>query len=307
MPELIPEGFSWSASRASQLENCPRAYFFQYYLAVGRAIDADDRRRREAQRLKQLKTVPMWIGSHVHDAIEGMLKTASRGHAAHAADAADRMLEAMRKDYRDSLSNAASRGDPRRHVRFHEHEYGVSVSPEKWKLSVEEAVEMVRAFARLGFIDTVRELGPKDLLALEDLQQWEFDGIPIWVRIDLAFRDPSGTIHILDWKTGRSIRGENPLQLMGYAAYAEKQWAARANDLAVREVYLRLDKPERWCEIDDAALDGARGQIRASVEQMIDALPDPGQNLAIEERFEALPERQKCSRCFFRAICPAGG
>ncbi|MDH3284123.1 MAG: PD-(D/E)XK nuclease family protein [Acidobacteriota bacterium] len=305
MPDQVPDGFSWSASRNNLFENCPRAYFFQYYLAVNKAEDADSDRAGRARRLKCLKTIPMWVGSHVHDAAETLLKRARDDRDADADPAIDAMLRQMRQDYKDSKTNRAATRDPRHYARFHEHEYGQDVPDEKWKICVDEAVEMVRTFTGLGYVEQVRALAAEDLLALEDLQRWSFESVPVWVRIDLAFRDADETVHILDWKTGRRIREDNPLQLMGYAAYAEHAWDVVADRLAVREVYLRLEDPEKSCTIDDDELERARGQIRESVDAMIAALADPRHNVAREEAFEALPEPRKCARCFYRGICPS--
>ncbi len=304
MPERVPNGFSWSASRDNQFRNCPRAYFYHYYLALGHGIDADADRAREARRLRSMTTLPMWIGSHVHDAIEGLLRLARTGQPAHAAKAADRMVQAMRHDYRESMENVAARSDPRRHTRFHEHEYGIRVPDAQWKRAVDEAVEMLTAFARLEYLDTIRELEPQAVLGLEDLQKWSFENVPIWVRIDLAYRDPGGTIHIVDWKTGRVVRDDNPLQLMGYAAYAERAWDATHDDLAVREVYLRNDPPEKACEVDPAGLEHARRTIRTSVADMLGLLDDPSVNRASESSFATKPDERKCARCFFRGLCP---
>jgi len=296
-----PKGFSWSASRGRVLEDCPRAYFFQYYLALGRVETGDRERIREAKRLKKLKTVPMWIGSSVHDAVEKMLREARDGQPADLDRSIDEMIATMRRDYRESF------GDVSGGTRFLEHEYGHDVPNERWRRDTSDAKAMVSAFSAMPYLEEVRAAGRERLLALENLEQWYFEGVPIWVRIDLAYRAADGEVHILDWKTGRMQRGQNPLQMTGYAAYAEKAWGVAPEELAVREVYLRQadDSAEKWCTIDAGALEEARNGIRASVDEMLQLLRDPKSNVAHEPDFEPLPEPRKCGRCFFQGICPA--
>ncbi|UCF67176.1 MAG: PD-(D/E)XK nuclease family protein, partial [Acidobacteriota bacterium] len=269
-PSGIPNGFSWSATRHGMLQECPRRYFFHYYLAMGRVEHADSRRVAEARRLRHMTTVPMWVGARVHDAIETILRGAQSRDSlgeeqieAQVAEAVTAMVERMRTDYRDSKLDSARHRNPRHVTRFHEHEYAIDVPDEQWRRVVDDAKQMVHSFARLGYVETTRQLRPDDLLALEELDRWFLDSVPIWVKIDLAYRDGDGTVHIVDWKTGKKERDDNPLQLTGYATFAARSWEAPSDKLAVREVYLRREDPEKWCTIDESTIERAEAEIRA--------------------------------------------
>jgi len=303
--ETVPQGFSWSATRHGMFESCPRAYFYHYYLALGRAKDADRVRSFEAKRLRSMTSVPMWVGSCVHDAIEGALKAARAGKPFALDQQSEALLDRMRRDYRESRDDLARRRrDYRNCVRFHEHEYGPVPSPEQWKQAADDAVGMFEAWAKMPYLEELREVTSEQILGIEDLDSWVFHGVPVWVKIDLAFRDGEGRVHIVDWKTGRKLTPDNPLQMTGYAVYAERRWGTKLESLAVREIYLRREEPEKWCQIDARSIEAAQERILESIRGMLGVLDDPAVNVAVEEDFPPAPADGKCRRCFFRAICP---
>ena len=302
---IVKHGFSWSATRHGSFRDCERAYFFQYYLASARALNPDPERAQRASFLKNLTAIPLWIGSEVHDAVEALLRTASQGRDPDPERAVEEMRARMRRAYKESLDNVAGKtGDSRHNARFFEHEYAVDVAGEVWKQRVEEADEMVRSFSRMPYLIAARALSAPDLLGLERLEKWSIDGVPVWVKIDFAYRDADRLVHILDWKTGKFERGENPLQMVGYALYAQAAWGASLDTLRVREVYLRQQDPERHCRLDSQVLDQGSVTIRASIAAMLERVADPQKNLAQEPDFALTDDERTCRNCNFRAICP---
>ncbi len=307
MSWTTPAGFSWSASRGGVFRDCPRAYYFQYYLANRRAIDSTPDEVAEAARLKQLTTIPLWIGSSVHDTIHNLLQVAAGGGVPDVERGVQTMVEEMRKDFWESVHQQPAPGrETRQYVRFHEHEYGRQVPDEEWSSRVEEAKTMVRACADRGYLERIRDLGAPAIRAMEDLQDWPLDGVRIFVKIDLAYQDGLGVINILDWKTGMKERGENPLQMMNYALFAMRRWNAPKERLTVMEVYLRQANPERPCRITDDSLAAAERDIRTSIAAMLARLPDPTQDVAVRKLLPAAPSPWKCRWCNFLALCPEG-
>jgi CRISPR/Cas system-associated exonuclease Cas4 (RecB family) len=247
----------------------------------------------------------MWVGSRVHDAVEALLKQAHRtGTSPPTEPAAEQMVERMRQDYRDSQRGArpAGRGGSQP-VRFHEHEYGADPGREVWRQAAEDARRMVVEFGNLDYLDRIARMPRENLLEIEELNNWSFEGCPVWVKIDLAYREDSGRIHVLDWKTGKRMRDDDPIQLLGYATYVNDRWNATKDELSVREVYLRQGE-EKPCQLDDAKFSHAKDTILESIRGMLGALGDPTRNVAIEDDFPTAPDTLKCERCFFRRICP---
>lgn len=302
----VPPGFSWSATRHGAFADCPRAYFFGYYLAKGRAEEADPERARLAARLAALTSLPMWVGSRVHDAIEGLLREALGGGPAAVEPALARMLARMRREYAASRDgDQLNAADPRRATRFAEHEYPhLAVADSVWRVRVDEAREMVRAFASQGYLEAARALPREARVSVERLEKFALDGVDVWVKIDFAWCDSEGLVHVVDWKTGKKERGENPLQMMVYAGYARTVWGAEPERLRVREVYLRQADPERHCTVTAETIAAAESAMRASIGAMLAKLSDRARHRAREQEFELAESARPCRGCFFRAICP---
>jgi hypothetical protein len=296
--------FSWSASRDRLFRDCRRAYYYSYYGSWGGWDRRADARARRLYYLKNLTSLPMWIGSRVHDTVEALLREVRGGRLPDAEAAAERMVERMRGDYADSRRDRAL-DDPKNAVRFFEHHYGPEPARERWAAERDAAVGCVLTFGGLDFLPTLDRLGPEAFLALEDLEKWDFEGTPVFVRLDLAYQDGDRTIHVVDWKTGRRKNPANPLQMLGYAAYATEAWGAEPDRLAVREVYLRLaEDPENRCAVDEEELEKARERIRRSIEEMRSLLAKPEANEAREEDFALTDDPRVCRYCFFRELCP---
>ena len=66
--------FTWSVSRDKTFEMCARQYWWNYYGSWGGwSRDADPEARR-AYMFKNLSNRWAWVGTAVHEAIEGLLK-----------------------------------------------------------------------------------------------------------------------------------------------------------------------------------------------------------------------------------------
>ena len=297
--------FSWSASRDRMFRECPRQYYYSYYGAWGGWSDQAPPMARKLYYLKNLTTLPLWVGSKVHDTVEGLLRAVKNGRDLTPRAAADAMVEGMRSDYRDSRRDLA-RDRPGKKTRFFDHHRGTDAPKHRWEDARDQAVACVEAFGEMPYLAELRRLGSDAFLALEDLQQWDFDGTPVYVRIDLAYNDDDGRVHIVDWKTGKRKNPPNPLQMLGYATYAAETWGVDADNLAVKEVYLAFpDDPDNACEIDGAALDGARDKIARSIADMKALLVDEARNEAREDDYPTEGSPQSCRFCFFREVCPS--
>ena len=69
---------------------------------------------------------------------------------------------------------------------------------------------------------------------MEELVSFHVDDVPVFLRMDLAFRDERDRVRIVDWKTGRRAGKFNDVQIAGYALYAaEKGWGQATAGAAV--------------------------------------------------------------------------
>jgi CRISPR/Cas system-associated exonuclease Cas4 (RecB family) len=281
--------FSWSVSRHDSFQSCRRRYFYAYYAAQ------DD---PEIHRLKKLSALPLWAGSVVHETIEGLLKTREEMPAPEEQEAIVRAAvhSQMLTDWRESEACSLR-------FRLFEHEYQVPVEPEDKKIVVGTVMRSLRNFFRSEVLREAYAAGRAQWLSVEDKASFEVDGVPVLLRMDLAFRDREGRVVIVDWKTGRREGRFSEVQLAGYALYAAQQgWVGSPEEIRTELAYLAVPRYVRRT-VDARKLEHARAFIRKSAGTMKALLLDPLLNQARLEDFAMIDRPQRCRRCNFRRLC----
>ena len=281
--------FSWSVSRHDSFHTCRRRYFLSYYAAVDDA---------EVRRLKRLSALPLWAGSVVHETIEAFLKSHDALPSPEEQEAIVRaavhsdMLTAFRQ------SEAGPLG-----FRLFEHEYGQPVDQEDKRIVVTTVMRSLRNFFKSATLREAFAVGRQSWLTVEDLVSFHVGATEVFLRMDLAYRDPRGQVVIVDWKTGRGEGRFSEVQLAGYALYAaEKGWVASADELHTELAYLAIPRYVRR-RVDAQRLHQARTFIEKSASNMRALLLDPEGNLGRLEDFPMIDRPRVCRRCNFRRLC----
>ena len=288
--------FSWSVSRHDSFSSCRRKYFYSYY-----ASNEDP----EIKRLKKLSALPLWAGNIVHETIETFLKSHD---AIPSPEAQDAIVKAavhgdMLNNWRQSEQGIGFDEAGVLRFRLFEHEYQVAVEAEDKKIVVGIVMRSLRNFFRSDVLKDVMAVGRANWLTIEDLVSFEVEGVPVFVRMDLAYRDKDGRVVIVDWKTGRGEGRFSEVQLAGYALYAAQQgWVKSASELRTELAYLAIPRFVRR-EVDQKRLDGARAFIAKSASTMKSLLTDPVANVGRREDFAMNERPQMCRRCNFRRLC----
>ena len=281
--------FSWSVSRHDSFNTCKRKYFYSYYASN------DD---PEIKRLKKLSALPLWAGNVVHGTIETFLKTHDAMPSPEEQDAIIKaavhgdMLAAWRE------SEAGPDG-----FRLFEHEYRVPIDADDKKILGGIVMRSMRNFFRSDLLKEVLAAGRANWLTIEDLVSFDVAGVPVFLRMDLAYRAASGRVVIVDWKTGKGEGRFSEVQLAGYALYAAQQgWVKSADELQTELAYLALPRFVRR-SVDQKRLDHARSFIAKSAATMKAMLIDAMGNLGRLEDFAMIDRPQTCRRCNFRRLC----
>ncbi|MCA9001288.1 MAG: PD-(D/E)XK nuclease family protein, partial [Planctomycetes bacterium] len=205
----IQHELSWSASRAGTFESCKRRYYFDYYLSwLGWGYSAEPA-RKEAYLLKKMTRMPMLAGDLVHQAIEAWLKGKRDGRPMDRAAMEELAVEGLREGYRSSKSGAW-KSRPSKLVRLAEHHFDEPCMVEEdgsagayGKRYVERMRQSIETFLLSPALAPARDADPASYLACEEMSTFDFEGTKVFAIPDFAFRDPSGIIHVWDWKTGR--------------------------------------------------------------------------------------------------------
>jgi CRISPR/Cas system-associated exonuclease Cas4 (RecB family) len=275
-------------SRHDAFARCRRRYFYSYY-----AANEDP----EIQRLKKLSALPMWAGSVVHETIEAVLKTRD---AMPSPDEQEALIRAavhgqMLTDWRESEAGSVR-------FRLFEHEYQVAVDPEDKKVLVGTVMRSLRNFFKSPVLAEAFAAGRGQWLSLEDLVSFNVGSVPVFLRMDLAFRDGQGRVVIVDWKTGRGEGKFSEVQVAGYALYAAEQGWAAPEEIQTELAYIAIPRYVRR-SVDRRKLDHARNFIAKSAGNMKSLLLDPLVNFARIEDYPMIDRPRVCQRCNFRRLC----
>jgi PD-(D/E)XK nuclease superfamily len=280
--------FSWSVSRHDSFARCRRRYFYSYY-----ASNEDP----EIQRLKKLSALPMWAGSVVHETIEAVLKSRD---VMPSPDEQEALIRAavhgqMLTDWRESEVGSLR-------FRLFEHEYQVPVEPDDKKIVVGTVMRSLRNFFKSPILAEAFAAGRERWLSVEDLVSFSVGDVPVFLRMDLAFRGRDGRVVIVDWKTGRGEGRFSEVQVAGYALYAAEQGWAAPEEIQTELAYLAIPRYVRR-SVDRRKLDHLRAFVARSAKNMRGLLLDPLANLARLEDFPMIDRPQACRRCNFRRLC----
>lgn len=281
--------FAWSASRHDTFATCPRKYYYSYY-----GILEDP----EVQRLKQLSALALWAGSVVHETIEEFLRTNDTIPELAVQEALIKAVvhERMLGEWKQSEGGTTG-------FRLFEHEYIQPIEQEDKKILVGIVMRSMRNFFKSPLLREAFKVSRSAWLSMEELVSFHVGDVPVFLRMDLAFRDERGRVRIVDWKTGRRAGKFNDLQVAGYALYAaEKGWVTSATEISTELAYLFWPKYVRK-DVTQPLLDTARGFVTRSARTMRALLNDPDANRARIEDFPRVDKPRICRRCNFRKLC----
>ena len=275
-------------SRHDAFARCRRRYFYSYY-----AANEDP----EVLRLKRLSALPLWAGSVVHETIEAVLRSRD---AIPSPDEQEALIRAavhsqMLTDWRESEAGSAR-------FRLFEHEYRLPVDPEDKKILVGTVMRSLRNFFKSPILAEAFAAGRERWLSVEDLVSFSVGDVPVFLRMDLAFRGRDGRVVIVDWKTGRGEGKFSEVQVAGYALYAAEQGWAAPEEIQTELAYLAIPRYVRR-SVDRRKLDHLRAFVAKSAKNMRALLLDPPANLARLEDFPMIDRPQACRRCNFRRLC----
>jgi CRISPR/Cas system-associated exonuclease Cas4 (RecB family) len=294
--------FSWSKSRAEEFQECQRKYFYDRYASWGGWDKHAPREARLAYVLKNLKNRWAWKGETVHHTIEDVLKTLRVGKPVSPADAQESLTRIMRADFRSSKTKKYL-DEPKKTVGLFEHEYEKPVSDAVWKTLHDEAAQAVANFFNSALFAELAADDKKNWLIIEDLEEFEFDGAKIYVKLDFA-RRKGDTIEIYDWKTGKDERAAS-VQIGAYALYAMKKWGVPLAKLRAFLVYLSsptfVPQDQR---LDEALILESERVMRESIRGMRSLLSDAGRNIPKGREFFRYTDNERlCGNCNFYKMC----
>ena len=300
----IQNELSWSKSRDECLTACPRRYYFQYYGYWGGWLAEAPPRTREIYILRNLTTIPLWVGQKIHECIDHSIQNLRWAQPGLPVEKVlDVTLKRLRAEYVNSYYGRYRR-QPKSCALF-EHEYGVGRGEDDWRDAAAHVEQCLRTFYDSAVYATLQGLPAEAWLEAEEWANFSLDGVKIWVKLDCAYRPPDGSsdVTIYDWKTGKRAVADASLQLSCYALYAAARWHAAPERVVAREFNLYHNE-EREFPVNAADLDATTTYIRARLDDMRLLLADAAGNVPVaEEAFARTEDQGRCLRCNFLKLC----
>ncbi len=293
--------FSWSKTRDEVFKTCPRQYWFSYYGYWNGWLDTAPERTRQIYVLKNLKNRHMWAGEKVHECIQRSLNNIRRGIKVLSVDEIVTItLDQMRAEFRSSKSKNYWK-KPKTCALF-EHEYELEITDDQWKEAANNVETCLRNFYASDIYDGLKSHPKDQWLEVEEFSSFHMDHIRTHLVIDCAIWERDD-IYIYDWKTGKSLSEDLPIQLCCYALYAMEKWHVPPGSVKVIEYNLAFNK-SNWFSITQGEVQDIKGYIRGSIKDMQSLLLDIGENIPVEEeQFSKVEDEQVSLNCNFRRVC----
>lgn len=307
--ELVPvtkyTAFSWSNSRHNMLLRCRRQYYLHYY-GSRRVTETRERAVSAVWWLKQAITLPMWIGSVVHEAASTAVTLLQEGRAVDApALAAD-----ARQMYRGGLEASRRAAKFRnRWVVLMEH-----LQPDTDGLFEEAAGELKVEALLATLLDSevfgwlarlprgaIREVDPsfrsftlRDVPPLGDVLVY---AIPDVLVVE------GDRLHIVDWKTGDVTREGIRTQAGVYRLFAHHEYGMPEDAIHFRLVDLAGGGAEVPVTGEALSLAEAERFVRASINTMVAGMEHPRYNTASIRYYPRTDDHTLCRWCPFQRAC----
>lgn len=283
------------------LRECPRRYYYHYYLSwEGWKPDAPPERKK-AYTLKSMVNLDMLAGQVVHDVIREVFNRDREELTTVTCEQARKLaITRLNDSWRQSKDQMWQRS-PKRFTNLFEHYYRKEVPAER-REQIREKIEIcIGNLFRSDTFNRIRRAGVTSWLTVDQIDSFEFAGVKVYAAPDFALRDGNRVL-IYDWKTGKSDE-QVEQQLTCYALFAANRWKVRPPAIVASAVYL-LDGRTDQFEMTDEGLRHLEGRIRESLSKMMKLLRSVEHNLPRDiEAFAQTEDTRQCSRCFFIEIC----
>jgi hypothetical protein len=321
MGERLVNELSWSFSRHSIFQECPKKYWYTYYGSwEGWPRTPYDTRpsidplASYLYTMKQIQALPAFVGSCVHEAIEHALKkgfTSKERKLPERDELCSFALKKFQKGIEDSKSGAWKEA-PKKHANLFEFYFCPpekvpleSTKEEEYRKKITTCLEnwLSSPIARMAY-DTRSKW-----LSAEELTHFSLNGNKIIVVVDFAMKWKGAKDDILilfDWKTGKESE-KTEEQLYAYALWAHHALGTPFDKLILSPFYLFDNSYTKIGTGQTRPLDALEAKrieelILSSCEKMkkVHSSEPLGPDVQL---FPHTENRNFCARCPFQNLC----
>jgi hypothetical protein len=299
----------WSVSTHRQKSRCQRQFFFAHYMANAKAKDL---LRQRAYFLKGIKSLPLWVGSIVHYAMEEwVLPEIKQGRwpdrklvIAQTQELALQQFQFSETGRYREVSKATK--DPQYCI-LAPHYFGQSLDSQDLDSELQKITDALQNLLQSRELQAF--LLGRPWYRCEQHLPFKVDTITIRAKPDLILPSLEGGLDIVDWKVGTAA-SDYSFQVAIYAlATRQTEWLANyaktgltcyVVNLLEQEPTIALSNP---FTVEDSDLDRTIDRIYESAENMRALTGDLPYNQLAIERFDYAASEGTCALCNWRELC----
>ena len=278
----------WSNTRYDIFISCKRQYYYQYYSKYDPVY-----KKWQIDSLKQMTSIPMEIGSIVHDVIETLL---------------NRLKKTEEKINEDRFYEYALR---KTQEYCRKKEFSELFYMEIDRVDEDEIYDDVKTCLD-NFLNSERFTWLSEE-AISNKASWiiepagygetRIDGMKAYCKVDFLF-PIDDKIYIMDWKTGKKVFEKHSKQLKGYSAWASYHFSKSPNDVIPTIAYLRPKYEENEIVYNEFDLEEFSNQVQNETKEMYSFCKDINENIPEDkEKFVKTPNKLYCDYCNYRKLC----
>jgi hypothetical protein len=167
----------------------------------------------------------------------------------------------------------------------------------------------LRWFLASPWIERARALRPEQWLEVDEgaeKSNFDLQGVKVFAIPDFVFREESGRITVVDWKTGQMRDGYQD-QVVGYALYLAHRYRVAPESVRCLLVFVNQGE-ESEVRVDEPTVQQYRLHFEESVRAMQALLINASENVPVDAaQFPKTDDLAQCARCAFRRACGREG
>lgn len=278
----------WSATRFDTFSRCKRQYYYQYYGKYDKEFGKD-----RIEPLKKLTSIPLEIGSIVHDTVAAVLRRLLKSNK-----------EINEERFKDFVKRKAEQACQNK--RFFEVYYAQieGIEPEDLLSDIDQYLVTFLKSHRFEWIRENALTSPNDwIIEPPGYGESRIETMKVYCKVDFLFK-LADAFHILEWKTGKRDEKRHMKQLLGYSTWAAFHLGAPINDIEAILAYLKAPYDEVCIYPSHDDIEKFAEQVRLETEDMYHYCSDIDENIPRDKsEFPLISESVFCSYCNYKELC----
>ncbi|MCL5735933.1 MAG: PD-(D/E)XK nuclease family protein [Actinobacteria bacterium] len=296
--------FAWSISRQRQLQDCPRAYYYRYYLSHNGWLRDAPGRSKLAYRLSKLTGLDALLGQEIDNRARELEAQARAGNPLPlAAVLEERTRRTLRDAWRSSRDDRnAFETKPNSVTMLRCFYVDGCPAPEAETDRLNEKLSTCHLnLVSAPHWDRLYDCAGDGCVTIEGFAHFFLDGVKTYSAADLAYVH-DGTLYLIDWKSGRP--GDDDSVQVILATYCLIQANPELAELPVRpSLYYLLAGSEKQIELPPDLKAFVGDTVSAGIREMHSFLRDVESNAPLD--VSEFPRRESglCASCNYTWLC----